>query len=302
MAEFLEWADSDPSPKTVRAVVAASLDKIVFCGDIHRRDCLALIREVSSPSVQELLESYVSSVPIVLLPNSDAIEEPTIRGRVFENFEDLVMSSEISAAFKAHTKSMSPGESLINGFTRLIGHLLPCTSTFEFIDPFIGSKILEKSPVVGWLVKTISSRSTCDIKILTRIPYRDRESPTRDAALRNIEKIWVHLQSELSRLNVPNQIVIDFYEKMPHNRFIHLRLIGGQSISASIDHGIDAFQTDPVAELEPVKPLDGDELQEIQNSSRWLPRRKGNDDLIALTAKVDHSCNVAVNGPTWAVA
>jgi hypothetical protein len=215
----------------------------------------------------EMLEGFVYIESV----NPGPLEDPQLQALMGMTFPELALSDELSNSVKMHSYPMLVGESRESGFMRLFGHFLEGASTVEIVDRYFAEKLVDNEDVVQWLIKQVASQTNCPIRIKSKMP-RERFGEWGQKTLHEILASLANSNVfNKSSLGIQNDIYLDLYEKVPHNRYIRFQFSNG-AVYCSIDHGVDAFKDDPVSEPEPVNEIPREVYVNIQSSKAWSPR------------------------------
>jgi hypothetical protein len=268
--ELLQWIEENPGSVEVRSVARAVRGRIILCGPLSRKELLQHVSLLENEQSQELLIQIIGDFVFINSENPKDLEDPALRHLTGISFVHFAVSDELDASFSSHSGIMRVGESREGGFERLFGHLLPGAKTIEIVDKFFAEKAAANEEVVRWLIQQIAKHTSCPIRIRSAIPQGDSKAQHSYGYGAMLKKLSDSLASNKSELSFDNEVHLDLYEKVPHNRYLRVQFSGG-AIYCSIDHGIDAFKDDPVSEPEPVKDIGQAAFTDILRSSRWVP-------------------------------
>jgi hypothetical protein len=277
--ELVDWIGQNPKSSEVRAVVRAINEKIVICGPLSKRDLIKYLSSLTNEDSQNLLLELFEGFVYIESSNPLSLEDGELKGLKGANFQDVALSDELHSAVKRHSDAMLVGESREEGFERIFGHFLPGASTVEIVDRFLAEKAAVNEEVVTWLLRKVASYTGCPIRIKSAFPRNNAKDTVRLTVRERIQTLSSALAQQKEKLEIPNDIHLDLYEKVPHNRYIRVQFSAG-AIYCSIDHGIDAFKDDPIAEPEPITEISRETFANISKSVIWVPNRQ--DELTPL--------------------
>lgn len=269
--ELIDWIAENPSPGTVRAVFRAINEKIVISGPLSKRDLLKFLATVTSNDSQNLLIAMLESFAYIHTNDPSHLEDGNLASLRDISFPDLAFSDELDQSVKLHSEPMLVGERRDSGFVRLFGHFLRGASTVEIFDRYFGEKLAENEEVVNWLVQRVASYTTCPIRITSKMP---REKHTRDSIISiqdRLNALANSITAYRTNFGIQNEIYLDLYERVPHNRFLRVEFTTG-AVYCGIHHGVDAFKSDPINEPEPVQEITKGVYADIRRSEAWVPR------------------------------
>ena len=274
--ELVDWIAENPSPGNVRAVVRAINEKIVISGPLSKRELLKYLLTVTSNDSQNLLTEMLESFAYIHATDSKHLEDSNLAGLRGITFPDLAFSDELDRSVKLHSYPMLVGESRDSGFIRLFGHFLEGASTVEIFDRYFGEKLAENEEVVNWLVQKVSNYTNCPIRITSKMPRDKVTALQRIPTEERLASLANSIAAYKTTFGIQNDIYLDLYERVPHNRFLRVEFSSG-AVYCGIHHGIDAFKYDPIIEPEPVQEIKKNVYADIRRSEAWVPRP--NEDL-----------------------
>ena len=294
--ELIDWMKTEPPLSEVRSILRSLPSKVLFCSSLSKRELLKEIPVSSNQLFQELLISLLNSLIVIESETPDALEDETLRQITGVSFPDFVDSKQLDQAIQHHSEGLRVGESRDLGFERLFGHLLSVATTIEIVDRFFGEKLAEGEEVTQWLISQLSLRSQCTIRIRTELPSEGKAGQL--SFVERVEGSLVASQKVPLNGSDLNPIHLNFFAKMPHNRYFRIQFKGG-AIYCSIDHGVDAFKDDPVSEPEPVKELTAELFADVSKSTKWRPESVDKLANLKPQTLTGRSEAILIRGPRW---
>lgn len=268
--ELLEWIGENPGSHEVRSVARAIRGRLILCGPLSRKELLQCVSGMQNEQSQELFIQIIGDFVFMQSENPRDLEDIPLRQLTGISFVDFALSDELEESFAWHSNIMRVGESREEGFGRLFGHMLPGATTIEIVDKFFAEKAAANEEVVRWLIQQIARYTKCPIRVKSALPLGDSKAQYSYGYGEMLKRLSGSLASSKNEISFQNEVHLDLYEKVPHNRYLRIQFSGG-AIFCSIDHGIDAFKDDPVSEPEPVNDIGGDVFADVSRSSRWDP-------------------------------
>jgi hypothetical protein len=268
---FLSWVRSDPPSKEIIGVLHACKDDALLCVSNGKKPIKNLALASKSDRQVELLLSLINDLPMARCENPNRFEDVSLQGREFSTLLDLLSSEEYLASVQHRRKTLQVNEKREEGFRRKFGGLLALCSEIEFVDPYFGEKILKRDNVASWLLRSVKNESACSIRIITQMPMPAEGNWSGFSSRQKLTGMVQALSSLQSELNTDSKIYFDVYDEMPHNRYLKMKFSDGFVI-CNIDHGVDAFKSDPFTELEPIAQITAEDFNNNKNSPKWTPR------------------------------
>ncbi|MEO0023861.1 MAG: hypothetical protein RL196_302 [Actinomycetota bacterium] len=257
--EFETWIGRADSTKEVRQAVRSCRDKFILCSSQPKKEFKKLIATVENEGVQELLIGLIDSTSFLVTDNPSELEDSEFLNKEYDDFLDVISSSEFDEALSRHTRDLSVGEYRSDGFERVFGHVLESATSVEIIDPYLAAALDEGREVASWIMEKITRSTPLSVKLISKVPSSG-----------GLSKVITTLNVIKNKLPKDVQITVEIFKSMPHDRYMKVGFKNG-AIWVSLPKGIDTFMHEKFSELHVIKDLDKAASAQINTSVEWVP-------------------------------